>query len=105
MNNALPPYFDVMKPVLPRIDNLYEIRKPSFHLPKIRHEFAEHLIEYCLINNLNKEEDSISITTKVFTFWSFKFDLKMKVITKVPLIYFTQNTIVRHNLMVCIQVE
>ena len=50
INNALPPYFHIMKPVLPRIVNLYEIRKPSFHLPKIRHEFAEHLIEYCLIN-------------------------------------------------------
>ena len=64
MNNGLPPYFDVMKPVLSRIVNVYEIRKPTFHLPKIRHEFAEQLIEYCLINYLNKEEDVISITTK-----------------------------------------
>ena len=30
MNNALPPYFDEMKPVLPRIVNLYEIRKPTY---------------------------------------------------------------------------
>ena len=70
MNNALPPYFDVMQPVLPRIVNLYEITKPSFLLTNIRHEFAEHLIEYCLINCLNKEEDSISITRKVCTFFS-----------------------------------
>ena len=32
--NAIMPYFDVMKPVLPRIVNMYEIRKPSFHLLK-----------------------------------------------------------------------
>ena len=82
MNNGLPPYFDVMKPVLPRIVNVYEIRKTTFHLPKIRHEFAEQLIEYCLINYLNKEEDVISITTKVFThsFQSFKIYIKMKII-------------------------
>ena len=82
MNNGLPPYFDVMKPVLPRIVNVYEIRKPTFHLPKIRHEFAEQLIEYCLINYSNKEEDVISITTKVFThsFQSFKIYIKMKII-------------------------
>ena len=82
MNNGLPPYFDVMKPVLPRIVNVYEIRKPTFHLPKIRHEFAEQLIEYCLINYLNKEENVISITTKVFThsFQSFKIYIKMKII-------------------------
>ena len=82
MNNALPSYFDVMKPVLPRIVNLYEIRNISFNLPKIRHTFAEYLIAYCIINYLNKEEDSISITTKVFahSFHSFKLYLKMKVI-------------------------
>ena len=82
MNNGLPPYFDVMKPVLPRIVNVYEIRKPTFHLPKIRHEFAEQLVEYCLINYLNKEEDVISITTQVFThsFQSFKIYIKMKII-------------------------
>ena len=47
MNNALPPYFDANTPVLTRIVNLYIIRRASFHLPKIRYEFAEHLIYYC----------------------------------------------------------
>ena len=37
-----------------------------------KYEFAEQLIEYCLINYLNKEENVISITTKVFTH-SFQF--------------------------------
>ena len=39
MNNLLPSYFNSMKPKLPESCNVYSIRKPTFHLPVIRHEF------------------------------------------------------------------
>ena len=44
MNNTLPNYFEIMKPELPMISDHYEIGKPTFHLPKINHEFAEQII-------------------------------------------------------------
>ena len=34
------------KPKLPELDNVYSSRKPTFHLPVIRHEFGKQLIEY-----------------------------------------------------------
>ena len=46
MNNLLPIYFENCKPTLPRIDQLYNVRKPVFHLPKIKHKFAEQLPDY-----------------------------------------------------------
>ena len=38
-----------MKPVLPRIYDNYDIRRPSFNLPLIKNDFAEQLISYCCI--------------------------------------------------------
>ena len=50
MNNLLPSYFNSMKPKLPELCNIYLIRKPTFHLPVIRHEFAtKQLIKYKLL--------------------------------------------------------
>ena len=43
-----------MKPVLPRICDNYDIRRPSFHLPLIKHNFAEQLISYQLTTMLNE---------------------------------------------------
>ena len=82
MNNLLPPYFDVMKPVLPIISNRYEIRNITFHLPMTRHEFANQLISYQLIERLNKVEAVVLITSIVHThsFNGFKLYLKNKVI-------------------------
>ena len=54
MNNKLPPYFENMKPVLPRICDNYDVRRPSFHLPLIKHDFAEQLINYQLSTMLNE---------------------------------------------------
>ena len=42
MNNLLPIYFDNYKPTLPRIDQLYNVRKPVFHLPNIKHKFLNN---------------------------------------------------------------
>ena len=48
MNNILTPCFENMKPVLPRICDNYGIRRPSFHLSLIKHDFAEQLRSYQL---------------------------------------------------------
>ena len=67
MNDQLSIYFVDWKPVLPRVCTRYEIRSPAFHLPLIRHKFAENSLRYCLIKQLNREKCSILITAKVHT--------------------------------------
>ena len=67
MHNDLPLYFFAMKPTLPTVCKRYEIRAPMFHLPLIRHTFAEHSIRYYLINLLNKDTRSTSIIERIDT--------------------------------------
>ena len=67
MNNQLPEYFVDWKPELPRVCPRYEIRSPVFHLQLIQHKFAENLLRYCLIEQLNMEKCSVLITSKVHT--------------------------------------
>ena len=83
MNNKLPPYFENMKPVLPRICDNYDIRRPSFHLPLIKHDFAEQLISYQLTTMLN-ENGSTRFSSKVFThsFSGFSYYLKNVIIDR-----------------------
>ena len=78
MNNTLPGYFDNMKPVLPVICNYHYIRRPTFHLPPIKHVFAESMVKFQLIRLLNEEGCSIHIVSKVHThsFPSFKVYIK-----------------------------
>ena len=66
INKLLPVYFKNCKPTLPRIDQLYNVRKPVFHLSKIKHKFAEQLPDYQLVKLLNKN-GSFRISLKVFT--------------------------------------
>ena len=67
MNDLLPIYFVDWKPILPRVCTRYEIRSPAFHLPLIRHKFAENTLPYCLIKQLTREKSYILITAKVHT--------------------------------------
>ena len=80
MHNDLPEYFSTTKPTLPTVYRRYEIRAPVFHLPVIRHTFAEHSIRFCLINFLNKETHSTMIMERVDTdpCPSFKFYMKQQ---------------------------
>ena len=82
MNNQLPIYFSVMKPVLPQICSRYEVRNPVFHLPHIRHSFADQSIRCCLIKQLNAENGSTITTGMVHTssFPSYKYHIKNEVI-------------------------
>ena len=66
MNNLLPIYFEKCKPTLPRIDQLYNVRKSVFHLPKIKRKFAEQLPDHQLVKLLD-ENGSFKISSKVFT--------------------------------------
>ena len=50
--NQLPTCFDVMIPMFPNICNIYNIRHPTFHLPLVKHDFAEQRLDY-LIKLLN----------------------------------------------------
>ena len=80
MNNMLPSYFILMKSELSPTVNQYEIRRPKFRVPFIKHVFAEHLLEYQMIIKLN-EPESIHYLSKVFTHSiGFKFHLKNNVI-------------------------
>ena len=82
MNTNLHCYFSTMKPKLPIVCDTHAIRHPTFHLPKIVHEFAEQLLQYQLIKLINKEKCSIVITAKVHThsFYGFKMFIKNSVI-------------------------
>ena len=81
MHNNLLAYFSTLKPILPTVGSRYEIRAPMFHLPYIRHTFAEHSVRFCLINLLNKDTLFTMIMEKVDTdpFLSFKFYLKRQI--------------------------
>ena len=78
MNNLLPPYFNSMKPKLPELCNVYSIRKPTFHLPVIRHAFARQLIWYTLLELLNTEPGTFLVHTHSFI--GFKIYIKNKFI-------------------------
>ena len=72
MNNKLPtPYFETMKPVLARICDTYDIR-PSFHLPLIKHDFAEQLLSYQLTTMLN--ENGSTRFSHYFSGFSYLYD-------------------------------
>ena len=71
-----------MKPNLPVICNYYGIRKPKFHLPIIRHGFAEQLIQYKLFRTMKNDVESVRIIDVVLTqsFCAFKSNIKQRVI-------------------------
>ena len=81
MNNKLPKCFSTIKPKLPVITGNYEIRNPVFHLPAIKHKFAESLLQHCLIKLINEQNCFNEMTDKVSrtSIYSFKVFLKQRV--------------------------
>ena len=77
INNLLQIYFENCKPTLPRIDQQYIVRKPVFHLLKIKHKLAEQLPDYQLVKLLNKN-GSFRISSKVFTHSKKGFNFYVK---------------------------
>ena len=96
MNNQLPEYCIDWKPELPRVCTRCEIRSTLFHLPLIRHKFAENSLRYCLIKQLNIEKCSVLITSKVHTH-SFP-GYKQHILSK-KLSIFLVITVLFHNVM------
>ena len=62
---------------------IFDIRRPFFHLPLIKHDFAEQLISYQLTAMLN-ENGSTRFSSKVFThsFSGFSYYLKNVIIDR-----------------------
>ena len=77
---TLPACFSTLKPRLPEIVEHYEIRNPVFHLPAIKHKFAENSLQYCLIKLINEEHSFSMMSDKVertlTLFYSFKVCIK-----------------------------
>ena len=67
MSNLLPSYFDIFKPTLGAVCSFYDIRKPSFSVPKPNIELQKSSLKYVLSKLLNEENGCISITSKVHT--------------------------------------
>ena len=82
MNNKLSNCFSTIKPNLPVITGHYEIRNPVFHLPAIKHEFAESSLQYCLNKLITEQNCFNELTDKVqrTIIFSFKFFLKQRVL-------------------------
>ena len=82
MNNLLPSYFNSMKLKPPELCNVYSIRRPTYHLPINRHEFAKQVIKNKLLELLNTESGTLLILSKVHmhSFIGFKIYIKNKVI-------------------------
>ena len=78
MNNQLPTYFELMKQLLSQGCTHYDICSPVFHLPNIRHSFAEQSIRYCLIKRLNAEKSRFAIAHNYTSFCNFKMSIQMK---------------------------
>ena len=45
--------------MLPNICNIYNIRHPTFHLPLVKHDFAEQRLDYQLIKLLNPQRSHL----------------------------------------------
>ena len=69
-----------MKPKLPELSNVYSIRKPTFHLSVIRHEFDMQLIGYNMLELLKSGTLLVSSTFHTHSFIGFKIYIKNKVI-------------------------
>ena len=79
--NQLPTYFDVMIPMLPNICNIYNIRHPTFHLPLVKHDFAEQRLDYQLIKLLNTNESTaITLKAQSLFFYGFKTFVKYSIL-------------------------
>ena len=69
-----------MKPPLLQVCRHYDIRSPVFHLPDIRHSFAEQSIRYCLIKRPNANKSRMDIVHNT-SFYNFKMNIKSEMIS------------------------
>ena len=58
--------------MLPNICNIYNIRHPTFHLPLVKHNFAEQRLDYELTKLLNTNK-SAAFTIKAQSLFFYGF--------------------------------
>ena len=64
---------------MPLVCVYYGIRNPKILLPTIKHDFAKHLVEYCLIKLLNKDNEYTTLNkSSIYTQSFFTFNLNVK---------------------------
>ena len=63
--------------MLPNICNINNFRHPTFHLPLVKHDFAEHRLDYQLIKLLNPNE-SKTFTIKAQSLFIYGFKTFVK---------------------------
>ena len=67
-----------MKSVLLLVCTRYEIRNLVYHLPNIRHAFAQQSLKYCLIKHLNTKEGYADMGNNT-SFKKYKMYIKHKI--------------------------
>ena len=82
MNNKLSACFSTIKPRLPEIVEHYEIRNSVFHLPALKHKFAENSLQYYLMKPINDERRFSMMSDKVkrTSFYNFKVFIKHRLL-------------------------
>ena len=63
--------------MLPNICNIYNFRHPTFHLPLVKHDFAEQRLDYQLIKLLNTNK-STAFTLKAQSLFVYGFKTFVK---------------------------
>ena len=73
----------MLKPNMPLVCDYYGLRNPKIHLSTIKHDIAKHIVQYCLIKLLNKDNKYTTLNkSKLYTqsFFTFKLNLKYQMI-------------------------
>ena len=65
----------LLKPPLLQVCTHYDIRSPVFHLPVIKHSFAEQSTRYFIIKRLNSEKSRMGIVHNT-SLYNFKMSIK-----------------------------
>ena len=71
-----------MLPTLPNVCDNYNIRLPTFHLPIIKHAFAEQRLDYQLIKILNANgSQAVILKAQSLFFYDFKIFVNFVLLT------------------------
>ena len=81
---------NIMLRTLPKVCDYYNIRRPIFHLPFIKHSFAEQRLDYQLIKKLNVHGSMLyARKVKHSFFYAFKTFVQYEILNR------TQNSELR----------
>ena len=73
--------------MLPNICNIYNIRHPTFHLPLVKHDFAEQRLDHQLIKLLNTNESTpFTLKAQSLFFYGFKTFVKYYILNLITML-------------------